>query len=297
MDKRIRDLLKPEILNSIQGLELIARIVVEGFMSGGNRSNITGVGQEFSQYRNYEPGDDLRQLDWKMYARSERYFIKQSDIETNITVKFVIDASGSMGYEEKGWSKIQFTKVMTAALAYLARKQGDAIGLYVISGESVTAIQARYEHRQYMRFLHALVDAKAEQAWKKDEFPEQLFDHHHKEMIIFISDLYEEEDHLRNFITRLKTTRNEVVVFHLLGEHERDLDFGGSFTFEDMETGATVKIDTAAQQKIYKERMAEWIGKWRSWILEKDISYYLSSMTEPLEDTLRHFLRSRKRVV
>src|ERR1044072_5079627 len=123
MDSRIRDLLKPEVLNTVNGLELVARIVVEGFMSGSNKSQAIGVGQEFSQYRNYEPGDDLRQLDWKMYARSERYFIKQAEIETNITVKFMMDASNSMAYEEDGITKLQFAKIIVAALAYLVRKQ------------------------------------------------------------------------------------------------------------------------------------------------------------------------------
>src|SRR3954463_6666785 len=105
MDERIRELLKPEVLNTVNGLELVARIVVEGFMSGSNKSQSIGVGQEFSQYRNYQPGDDLRQLDWKMFARSERYYVKQSDIETNITVKFILDASLSMSYQEDGQSK------------------------------------------------------------------------------------------------------------------------------------------------------------------------------------------------
>src|SRR6187455_1183095 len=130
MDARIRELLKPEILNTVNGLELVARIIVEGFMSGSNQSQSIGSGQEFSQYRNYEPGDDLRQLDWKMYARSERYFIKQAEIETNITVKFMLDASNSMAYEEQGITKLQYAKVLTAALAYLARRQGDTFGLY-----------------------------------------------------------------------------------------------------------------------------------------------------------------------
>src|SRR5215213_9203452 len=133
MDARLRELLKPELINTMDGLELIARIIVEGFMSGSNKSQAIGIGQEFSQYRNYEPGDDLRQLDWKMYARSERYYIKQADVETNITVRFMIDASRSMAYEEGGISKMLYAKVMTAALAYLARKQSDAFGLFTVN--------------------------------------------------------------------------------------------------------------------------------------------------------------------
>src|SRR6188508_1275725 len=105
MDARIRELLTPSLLNSINGLELIARVIVEGFMSGSNKSQSVGAGQEFSQYRSYQPGDDLRQLDWKMFARSERYYVKQADIETNITVKFMLDASNSMSYSEHKLSK------------------------------------------------------------------------------------------------------------------------------------------------------------------------------------------------
>src|SRR6187455_3206719 len=143
MDARIRELLKPEILNSINGLELIARVIVEGFMSGSNKSQSVGAGQEFSQYRSYQPGDDLRQLDWKMFARSERYYIKEAEIETNITVKFMLDASRSMAYAEQGLSKLQYAKVLTSALAYLARKQSDTFGLYTVNEHGIEAIQPR----------------------------------------------------------------------------------------------------------------------------------------------------------
>src|SRR5690349_16325486 len=110
-------------------------------MSGSNKSQSVGTGQEFSQYRGYEPGDDLRQLDWKMYARSERYYIKQAEIETNITVKFMIDASQSMAYAESGISKLQYAKVIAAALAYLARKQSDTFGLYSMNERGVQNMQ------------------------------------------------------------------------------------------------------------------------------------------------------------
>ena len=140
MNNEIKELLKPEILNTVSGLELIARIVVEGFMSGSNKSQTIGSGQEFSQYRTYEPGDDLRQLDWKMYARSERYYIKQAEIETNITVKFILDASQSMAYTENGISKLMYAKIMTAALAYLARKQSDTYGLFTVNDKKITSL-------------------------------------------------------------------------------------------------------------------------------------------------------------
>jgi uncharacterized protein (DUF58 family) len=293
MDSRIKELLRPDILGSVTGLELVARIIVEGFMSGSNTSQSIGVGQEFSQYRNYEPGDDLRQLDWKMYARSERYYIKQAEIETNITVKFMMDASRSMGYEEEGITKFDYAKVMAAALAYLARKQGDTFGLYVVNDKAVRMIQPRFEQQQFMRFLYELANAKPESKWKK-EGTEILFDHHGKEMIIFLTDLYDEDGDLLHFISRLKTQRNEVIVFHLLGQHEMDLGFEGSFTFRDLENDTTLKVDTRLQKKEYTERIKEWIRQSRLTLLEKNVNYYSVSMSEPVGQVLRDFLKVRK---
>ena len=294
MIKQFKELLKPEILNSVSGLELIARIIVEGFMSGSNKSQTIGAGQEFSQYRNYEPGDDLRQLDWKMYARSERYFIKQAEIETNITVKFMIDASHSMSYSEDKLSKLQYAKVLTAALAYLARKQSDTFGLFTVNNKSIHVVQPRFEQQQFMRFLNELILVKSEGTWKQGSDVEHLFDRHGKEMIIFISDLYDAEGDLLHFISRLKTSRNEVMVFHIMGEHEMELDFDGSFTFQDLESKTVRKVDTRLQQKQYVESVANWIKQSRLWMYERQISYQLIRLSDPFENSLRDFLSVRK---
>lgn len=297
MNPQVKDLLKPEILNTVSGLELVARIIVEGFMSGSNKSQTIGSGQEFSQYRSYEPGDDLRQLDWKMYARSERYYIKQAEIETNITVKFILDASQSMAYKEDNLSKLQYIKVVTAALAYLARKQSDTYGLFTVNNKQIHTVRPRFEQQQFIRFLDALVNLKSEGTWKKDNGLEELFDHHGKEMIIFFTDLYDEDEDLLRFISRLKTPRNEVIVFHMMGKREMDLDFDGSFTFEDLETRVHLKVDTLLQQKQYVERLKQWIQKSRMWMLEKQISYHLVLMNDPFEKTLRDFLKIRKTMI
>jgi uncharacterized protein (DUF58 family) len=297
VDARIRELLKPEILNTVDGLELVARIIVEGFMSGSNKSQSVGSGQEFSQYRSYQPGDDLRQLDWKMFARSERYYIKQAEIETNITVKFMLDASESMSYAENGISKLQYAKIMTAALAYLARKQSDTFGLFTVNDKIIKTVQPRFEQQQFIRFLNELVKLKSEGTWKKGSGLEQLFDHRGKELIVFITDLYDDSEDIQNFITRLKTPRNEVVVFQLIGRHEADLDFEGSFTFEDLESGARTKVDTVTQQKDYGKRVRDWLQNSRNWMLEKQISYYLVYFDEPIETVLWNFLTVRKRLL
>ncbi len=294
MDPRIRELLKPEILATVDGLELIARIIVEGFMSGTNKSQSIGMGQEFSQYRNYQPGDELRQLDWKMYARSERYYIKQAEIETNITVKFILDTSRSMAYEENGISKLQYAKAMTAALAYLARKQGDTFGLFMVNDSELVAVRPRYEQQQFLRFLHALVAGEPKSTWKRSGL-DMLFDHHGKELIIFITDLYDQDGDLADFIYRLKTRRNEVIVFHVLGQREKDLDWEGSLTFKDLETGATVSVDTRTQKKDYQSRLAAWMSDTTIALLEKSINYYAISMGDDVDALLRNFLKARKK--
>ena len=297
MNAQIKELLKPEILNSINGMELIARILVEGFMSGSNKSQTIGAGQEFSQYRNYEPGDDLRQLDWKMYARSERYYIKQAEIETNITVKFMIDASNSMSYSEHKLSKLQYAKVLTAALAYLARKQSDSFGLFTVNNKHTQIIEPRFEQQQFLRFLNALIEVKSEGTWKQDNSIEHLFDRHGKEMIVFITDLYDDERDLLNFISRLKTRRNEVIVFHIMGEHEMKFDYDGSFTFQDLETKTVRRVETTFQQKEYVERVDEWIKQSRLWMYERQISYQLIRLSDAFENSLRDFLKVRKLLI
>jgi uncharacterized protein (DUF58 family) len=265
-------------------------------MSGSNRSQSIGVGYEFSQYRSYEPGDDLRLLDWKMYGRSERYYIKQSEVETNITVKFILDASRSMDYKENGISKLQYAKVLIAALGYLARKQSDTFGLYIVNDQKISMIEPRFEQQQFMRFLNQLISTKSEGHWGKGKDLEALQRHVGKEMILLFTDLYDNGKDIQQFISRLKTSRNEVVVFHIMGNDELNLETEGVFTFEDLETGERRKVDTIAQQKTYKKRVNDWINESRSWMLEKHIDYHMVRMNHTVESVLVSFLNSRKRL-
>lgn len=296
MNQQVNDILRPELLNTVNGLELVARIIVEGFMSGSNRSQSIGVGYEFSQYRSYEPGDDLRLLDWKMYARSERYYIKQSEVETNITVKFILDASKSMNYKENGISKLQYAKVLIAALGYLARKQSDTFGLYVVNDQRISMIEPRFEQQQFMRFLNELIAVKGQGSWGKGKDLEALQRHVGKEIILFFTDLYDNGKDIQQFISRLKTSRNEVVVFQIIGNDELNLETGGVFTFEDLETGERRKVDTVVQQRAYTKRVNDWLQQSRSWMLEKQIDYNLVKMNEAVESVLVYFLNSRKRL-
>ena len=231
-----------------------------------------------------------------MFARTERYYIKEAEIETNITAKFMLDASKSMAYIEDGVSKMQYAKVMIAALAYLARKQSDTFGLFAVNDKQIKSVLPRFEQQQFLRFLNELIQVKSEGVWEKGHSIEQLFDHHGKEMIIFVTDLYDETRDIHQFISRLKTSRNEVIVFHLLGKTESTFNYQGSFTFEDLETGARTKADSFSEQKAYQQRMQEWLAESRAWMLEKQINYNLVYLDQPIELVLQNFLAVRKRL-
>jgi uncharacterized protein (DUF58 family) len=202
-----------------------------------------------------------------------------------------------MAYEENGITKLQYAKVMMAALAYLARKQGDTFGLFTVNDHQIKSVLPRFEQQQFIRFLTELVRVKGEGKWEKSNSIEQLFDHHGKEMIVFITDLYDDGKDIQHFVSRLKTKRNEVIVFHLMGQYETQLDFEGSFTFEDLETGIKTKVDTRTEQVGYKNRVQEWLDQSRAWMLERQINYGLVQMNEPVEEVLRNFLTIRKRLV
>ena len=152
----MRELTDPKIWMSIKDLSLAAKRSVDGFMAGINRSRVKGPGLEFSQYRSYQPGDDLRWLDWKMYARSDRYYIRESEQETSISVQFLIDASDSMNHMDNGYSKLRFAKFMAAALGYLSHIQGDSIGLNIFKSDGVIRLAARKDPQHLKRFFFQL---------------------------------------------------------------------------------------------------------------------------------------------
>lgn len=293
-----QQLLNPHTLDSIQGLELLARIVVEGQRWGGNQSRRVGVGQEFSQYRAYEPGDDLRLLDWKMYARSDRYYIRQSEIDTNLTVKFILDNSASMLYKEQGLSKFQWARALVASLGYLAQKQGDAFGLFGINEEGVVALHPKQHQGHFSRFLHELVQLSPEGKWPaKTAWQQHMRRGHEKELIIFLSDFYDHEQEFSQLIPQLKTKKNEVLLIHITGEQEANLDFGSVVTFRDLETGKEVQVNTKEAHQTYQSRWIAFTQSIQNDALKAGIGYQNFTMNTPLEVTLTQFLTHRMRLL
>ncbi|QLE02694.1 DUF58 domain-containing protein [Galbibacter sp. BG1] len=289
-----RDLLKPEIINSLSGLALISRVIVDGQVAGLNQSKRVGGGLEFSQYRGYEPGDDLRLLDWKMLARSGRYYIKQAEIDTHISVKFIIDSSKSMLHREKDLSKIDFVKVLVASIGYFAWQQGDAVSLFSLNNKKSNSLFASSQKQHFNRFLSELVELKAEGVWPKDTSEiQKIHDKNHKELIFFITDLYQDQNEISKSIKQLKTSKNEITVLHIMGGKELSFDFEGAVIFEDLESGERIKVNAKEAKDRYLNAFNQQLSEYKNNFLSNAIGYELFSLDNGLEDSIKVFLNKR----
>lgn len=295
--KEISSLLRPDIISSISGLEFMARIIVEEFFHGNNHSHRLGVGQEFSQYRSYEPGDDMRLLDWKVYARSERYYIRQSEVDTHITIRFIIDTSRSMAHESDGITKIDLAKVLVASLSYLAKNQGDAIGLFSINKENTFRLSPNIHPQQFVRLLRMLLEIKTESVWPTETMGlEEVYHSGRKELIVFLSDLFEKEGEIMSFLKTLKSTRNEVLVLHLTAGNESEFGFDGFHTFKDLETGEEIMTDSTKARSNFIQQRNEFLKEVKTSLTNMEIDYQVFDTMDDLPKILSGFLMTRKRL-
>ncbi|WP_421943012.1 DUF58 domain-containing protein [Pedobacter sp.] len=290
-------LLNPKVLMAIKDLNLSAKMTIDGFMSGINKSTVKGAGLEFSQYRSYQPGDDLRSLDWKMFARSDRYYIRESEVETNISVRILIDASASMNHSDGDFTKIEYARYLGASLAYLANLQGDAIGLYVFKDSGIFSMTPKQDYQHLARLFYQLENINPAGTFTRQIHYKELFSGTQKrELLIFVTDLYQTDDEILNLLETLNTLRHEIVVFHLLAKNEIDLDFKGYTTFEDLETGETIQIDQTKARAEYKTKLNAHLEDIRIKMLDRRISYRTISTEEPLDGALRDFLKQRSKL-
>ncbi|HTL09078.1 MAG TPA: DUF58 domain-containing protein [Chitinophagaceae bacterium] len=289
-------LLDPKILLGIKDLSLAARTTIEGFMSGINRSSVRGEGLEFSQYRSYQPGDDLRQLDWKAYARSDRYYIRESQVETSISVRFLLDASASMLHQDNGYTKFDYAKYLAASLAWLAALQGDAVGLYLLQEADLYALQPKRGYQHMANLYYQLEQASAAGGLSNTMQYKNIFAAAgKKELLVFITDLYENNDELMKILGQLSVTKNEIIVFHLMGNNELNFNFGNYTALQDLETGA--RVDISSGDKQYKERLAAYLASTRMKMLQQHFFYRLINMRDTVEQALRDFLQQRSKLI
>ncbi len=282
---------------AIKDLPLAAKTTVDGFMAGIHAGTLKGEGMEFSQYRSYQAGDDLRRLDWKMFARSDRYYIRESEIETSISVRFLIDASASMNHMDGDFTKIEYARYLAASLAYLASTQHDATGLYVFQDGQVFMLPARKDHQHLSRIFFQLEHISpagrfTDAIHYKDIFSGSI----KKELLIFITDYYEKEGEITELLHSLSSNRHELIVFHIMGRNELELDYKGYSSLEDLETGQTIRIDPSQNKKAYTEQLEDYLSRVRTEMLNKNILYRMIPMDEPVDKALTDFLKQRLKI-
>jgi uncharacterized protein (DUF58 family) len=290
-------LLDPKVLMAIKDLSLAAKTTVEGFMTGIHKSNVKGAGMEFSQYRSYQPGDDLRSLDWKMFARSDRYYIRESEIETSISVRFLLDASASMNHKDGDYTKLQFAKYLTASLAYLTHSQGDALGLYLFQAENLFALPARRDHQHLTRLIHELENIQAGGKFTEAINYRSIFlGSQKRELLVFITDFYQQNDEIIKMLDLIASLKHEIIVLQVMAGNEIELDYKGYTTLKDLETGHTIKIDPKQARDSYKQKLEEYLSSLKNQLLDKNIFYRLLKMNDPIDVTLRVFLNQRNKL-
>jgi uncharacterized protein (DUF58 family) len=289
-------MLDPKVLMTIKDLPLLAKTVIDGFMNGFNKSTVKGPGLEFSQYRSYQPGDDLRWLDWRMFARSDRYYIRESEVETSISVRFLIDASGSMNHDDNGVKKIDYARFLAASLAYLANLQGDSVALNVFKDGDLFSLPSKPDPQHLQRLYYHLQQVDPSGTFTKPAHYKELFaGTGRKELLIFVTDMYQANGEINNLLTTLAALKHEIVVFHLMGQNELDFDFKGFSTLEDLETGQTIQVNAQRAKATYQEKLQQHLATIKSDLLGKHIAYKMISTARPLDEALREFLMQRKK--
>ena len=288
-------LLDPKILLSIKDLPLAAKTTIDGFMEGFNKSSIKGEGMEFSQYRSYQPGDDLRSLDWKMFARSDRYYIRESEIETSIQVRFLVDASNSMNHQEGGISKIAYARYLAASLGWLAQKQGDAIGLDILQDGKLYSLPAKRDAQHLPRFLYQLEQIKAAGVFTDPVSYKEIFSGvHRRALLICITDFYQQDNEILNLLQSLSSLQHEVLVFQLVSDNELQGNFKGYQRLKDLETGQILPI-TGSLQATYQQQRFEYQERIKKELLNRKIRLHQLSIQTPLDAALRDYLNQRNK--
>ena len=284
------------ILMAIKDLSLAARQTIDGFMNGINKSKVKGPGLEFSQYRSYQPGDDLRWLDWKRYARSDRYYIRESEIETSISVRLLVDASLSMDHRDGAYTKMGYARHLAAALGWLAFTQGDSVGLYIFREGTVHTLPARKDAQHLARFFHQLEGIEAGgKVGNPIHYKHIFLGEQKRELLIFITDLYERDGEVSRLLEMLAALGHEIIVFHVMARNELEKDFGGYSEVEDLETGERLAVN-GGKDIDYMERMRAWLADVRMRLLDKNIVYQLMRLDQPMDQALRDYLKQRQQI-
>ncbi len=286
--------LDPTVLAGLSNLELRARVVVEGFLSGLHRSPHRGFSVEFNDYRHYQRGDDMRHVDWKLYARSEKFYIKQYEDETNVRCMVVLDTSASMSYSSGGISKLDYGITLASALAYFINRQRDAVGLITYDEIVSEYIPAKCRQPHLMHILRTLAQV---QVGKKTDGVKPLMDLaaslNKKSMIVLITDMLDDEERLIKTLQNLRGMGNDVIVFHVMDDAELNFNFNEASEFIDMENDETFITTPQAIRKAYLENLNEFLSFCKKQCQSSGVDYCLMNTSQPLDEALSSYMSKR----
>ncbi|MCK4338477.1 MAG: DUF58 domain-containing protein [Candidatus Cloacimonetes bacterium] len=293
-----KDFLNPEIVAKLDRFEIRARLIVEGFITGLHKSPYHGFSVEFLEHREYLPGDSIKHIDWKVFAKSDRYFIKKFEEETNLKAYILIDCSKSMGFTSQKISKLEYGKTLASALSYLMISQQDAVGLLSFSEEIRSYIPPRSAKTHLNTLFHELADLIPQYTTNTAAILHNLADRIKKRgLIILISDLLDEPEEIMMGLQHFRHQKHEVVVFHLLDKQELNFKYNRKTKFIDMETGEELITQPWEIKKMYLKKMEEMKKFFSSKCHNSYIDYVPINTSTPYDKALFAYLIKRQKLL
>ena len=285
-------LLDPALLARISDLALLARTVVDGFMHGQHRSLRRGSSVDFAQHRSYQPGDDLRRIDWRVYGRTDRFYVKEYEADTNASVLFALDASASMDYGSGTVTKYDYGRFLVASLAWLSQHQGDRVGLATFAADLVEVVPPSTRHLQLL--LHTLGRSRATGAGRLSAAVDRLTHLTTRAgIVVLVTDCYEQPDDLGRAADALRARGHDVIVFHLVDAAERDFPFTAATTFEDAESGARLPLRPDDLRDRYLEQARSHHEALTRRLAAAGADYVRVHTDQPLDRALHAYLDAR----
>src|SRR5690606_37179478 len=276
----------------LKNLKLAAKIISGQLRNGIHLGRKTGAGSEFEQYRHYEPGDDPKRIDWKLYARSNKYQVKESPVESQLDIKLIFDMSGSMNYQEGGIRRLDYAKNLLASLAYLGHQQGDILSLFTLKNGRIN-MQVAPSIQAFHSILYQLESSTAAGTGPVDDHAFPHFKSRQQELIIFVSDFLQTDQEWVEMIKQIQHPKKEIVLFQILGEDEISFKRDGSFKFRDLESGQTRQLDGSEVRKSYNERLHQYIQHLDSALALPQVQLIRTSLHRPISATIHQYLLTK----
>jgi uncharacterized protein (DUF58 family) len=286
----------PQILARIGNLDLLSRTVVDGFINGLHRAPYFGASIDFAEHRGYVAGDDIRRVDWRLYARTDRYYIKQYEADTNTNFCLILDISKSMNFGSRGVTKLEYASYLGACLAYLAQRQRDRVGCITFDSEVVSYVPPSAKHFNIL--LHTLDRAKAERRGEMTVPLAHMAEHFkRRSLIVLVSDFYEDPSAVLEAIKPLHFLGNDLIAFQVLDPAELDFGYEDASSFQDLETGEQIPVVPESFRDEYRKLIQNHIESLKTKLSEVRIDYMLANTAEPLDRLLFGYLSSRERLM